>query len=205
MTPKAPTARQREVLEVILSTVHERGYFPTVREIASALGVSSPATVAKHLRGLENRGQLTRRDGRLAPAPHCLQGAGGIPVVGNVAAGVPLEAVEHREGSLSLDELFGGDARLFAVRVRGDSMEEGGIFDGDFVVVRPGKGRTGEVVLAYVGPEQESTVKVLKRGPGGEAVLEPRNRLHTPLVVKGDPHFRVGGKVVGVLRKLGRH
>ncbi|MHC4600580.1 MAG: transcriptional repressor LexA [Planctomycetota bacterium] len=204
MSQKALTPRQREVLDVILATIRDRGYFPTVREIAAALNLRSPATVDKHLKGLVARGQLVRREGRLVPAKHCLPGAGGVPVVGNVAAGLPVDAVEHRQGTLSMGDLFGGEAGRFAVRVRGDSMEEEGILDGDFAIVEAGKGRPGDVVLAYVGPQQEATVKVLRRGPAGEVVLEPRNRLHAPLTVKDDPDFRIGGKVVGVLRKFGK-
>ncbi|MHC5036271.1 MAG: transcriptional repressor LexA, partial [Planctomycetota bacterium] len=183
------TPRQREVLHLILSTVREEGYFPTVRQIGEALGLRSPATVNKHLKGLLRRRALVRRKGRVVPAPHLLSEPGGVPVVGRVAAGLPIDAVENREGTLSLSDLFGGEG-LFAVRVAGDSMEGAGIFHGDMVVVRSGSEAVpGEVVLAYVGPDQEATVKVFRRGPSGGVVLEPRNPRHAPLRVEGDPHF----------------
>ncbi|MCU0722858.1 MAG: transcriptional repressor LexA [Planctomycetes bacterium] len=199
----ALTARQRQALDRIVEAVRERGYFPSVREIGAALGVRSPATAAKHLRALEARGALVREGGRLLLAPRLRRAGGGIPMVGRVAAGAPIEAPENREGELSLAGLFGDAGGLFAVRVRGDSMEGAGILEGDLVVVRPGaRPRDGDTVVAYVGPEQEATVKVFRRARGGQVVLEPRNPRHAPIAVEGDPHFRIAGKVVGVVRAV---
>jgi repressor LexA len=203
MDDRTLTARQREVLDVIVEAVRERGYFPSVREIAAALGVRSPATADKHLRALRAKGALVREGGRLLLAPRLLHGRSGIPVVGRVAAGAPVEAPEHREGELSLDGLFGDARGLFAVRVRGDSMEGAGILEGDLVVVKPGaRPKEGDVVVAYVGPGQEATVKVFRRGRGGKVVLEPRNPRHAPVVVENDPDFRIAGRVVGVVRAV---
>jgi repressor LexA len=203
MKKKPLTPRRGAVLDFILSTVRERGYFPTVREIGSAMGFSSPGSVTRHLEALAERGDLVRLEGRLAPAPRLLSSRGGIPLVGSVTAGRPVDAPENREGEVCLSGLFGEEKGLFAVRVRGDSMEGAGILEGDLVVVRPAsRASPGETVLAYLGPEQESTVKIFRRGPSGEAVLEPRNPNYAALSIRHDPHFRIGGKVVGVVRQV---
>ena len=196
------TERQREVLEVIISSIEASGRFPSYRDIGRELGVRSPATVSQHIEALTAKGAL-RRDGDLLLVDEALRRDRGIPIVGRVAAGAPIMAVEHLEGTLNLDRLKGRGRAHYAVRVEGESMVEVGIYDGDFAVVRhQPTAESGETVVAYLGEDQEATVKVFyKRGWGYE--LQPRNKEYKAIKVKrGDPHFRLGGKVTAVVRKL---
>jgi len=195
------TGRQRQILEFIIERVSAAGRFPSHREIGRELGMSSPATVNQHLSALLRKGFLVRDQGRAVLAPQLLKQPG-IPIVGRVAAGSPILAVEHREGTLDLQELF-GSGELFVVRVSGDSMSGAGIFDGDYVVVkRQPAVSPGEVGVFYLGEDQEVTVKVLKKRKD-HLELEPRNAAHPTIRVEADdPYFRVGGKVIGVVRKI---
>lgn len=193
--------RQRDVLRFLAETVESEGRFPTVREIGRHLGMNSPATVKQHLAALEAKGYLHRRGGKLVLDPTVREELG-IPIVGRVAAGAPILAEEHWEGRLRIAEYFGPRENAFAVRVRGDSMEEAGILDGDLVVVRrQARVAEGEFCVAYLGEDQEATVKVFRRGADGVR-LEPRSSRHRTIHVGEDPHFRLGGKVVGVVRRL---
>lgn len=201
MDPLSP--RQRDVLRFLVGVVDEQGRFPSVREIGRRLGVSSPATVKQHLEALEAKGYLARRGDKLVLVP-AVREEQGVPVVGRIAAGAPILAEEHLEGRLRLPEFFGPREGTFAVRVQGDSMEEAGIHHGDVVVVRQQpRVRDGEICVAYLGEEQEATVKVFKRRSWG-VELQPRNPRHRPIAVtpEKDPFFRIGGKVVGVVRRL---
>jgi len=201
MDPLSP--RQRQVLKFLTGMVDQEGRFPSFREVARRFRLNSPATVDQHFKALEAKGYLRRRAGRLQLMP-ALREELGIPIVGRVAAGAPLLAEEHLEGRLRLPEFFGPRESTFSVRVRGDSMEEAGIEEGDLVVVRrQERVPDGEICVAYLGEEQEATVKVFYRRAWG-VELEPRSARHQPIrVPAGDPHFRVGGKVVGVVRRLG--
>ena len=193
------TKRQADALAYISSAVRDKGYFPSVREIGAALGVSSPATAGKHVAALVAKGALVREGSKTLLPRKALER--GIPILGKVAAGVPTDSEQHGEGALSLADLFDGNDGLFAVRVNGDSMRDAGILDGDFVIVKPGgRPKSGDVVLAVLGPEGESTVKVLRTGKGGAVTLEPRNPMFEPIEVGEDEDFRIAGKVVGVVR-----
>ena len=193
------TSRQRQILDFIIERISQIGRFPSIREIGRELGMSSPATVSQHLGALLKKGFLTKQHGRVVVAPRFLKQPG-IPILGRVAAGSPILAVEHREGTLSLEELF-GESDVFVVRVSGDSMSEAGILDGDHVVVRAQPSLvSGETGVFYVGEDQDVTVKVFRRFQGG-VELEPRNETYESIrVPAGDPHFRIGGKVIGVVR-----
>jgi repressor LexA len=195
------TSRQRQILDFIIERISQIGRFPAVREIGRELGMNSPATVSQHLGALLKKGFLTRQQGRVVVAPQFLKQPG-IPIVGRVAAGSPLLAVEHREGTLSLEELF-GDSDVFVVRVSGDSMSEAGILDGDHVVVRSQPSLvSGETGVFYLGEDQDVTVKVFRKRRGC-VELEPRNDAYESIrVPAGDPHFRIGGKVIGVVRRV---
>jgi len=196
----ALSIRQRDCLRAMNRLRDERGDLPSIREIAAALRLRSPATVAQHVRALERKGFARRVGRRWAPvAP-----ARGVPIVGRVAAGRPILAEEHRDGALDPAELWGRGGTHFAVRVTGDSMVEAGIRDGDLVVVRAGERvEEGEVGVFYVGEEQEATVKVFRRLPGGGAALEPRSVAHRAIeIAADDPHFRAAGRVVGLVRRL---
>ncbi|MBM3316544.1 MAG: repressor LexA [Candidatus Eisenbacteria bacterium] len=195
------TARQREVLEVILAGVEQEGRFPAMREIAGRLRLSSPATVFQHLEALAAKGFLRRGGGRWSLSPRSRRDRG-VPIAGRVAAGHPLTAFEEIDGYLT-PEFIGARRGRFSVRVRGESMRDEGILDGDYVVVDPeAEAGDGDLVVAYLGPDQEATVKRLRRRRGG-LELHPANPEYGVLrVPRGDPHFRVAGRVVGLLRRM---
>lgn len=194
------TEKQQAVLDFIVDSIAQRGRFPSFREIGRAFRLRSVATVAQHLDALVEKGYL-RRDGRkLLPAPGIRRDLG-VPIVGNVAAGRPISAIEHLEGHLSWESI--GETGAFAVRVVGDSMVEEGIFEGDYAVVLPADtARNGDLVVAYLGEDQEATVKRFYRH-ADHVELRPANAQYEPIRVKrGDPWFRLGGRVVGIVRRF---
>ncbi|GAA2464123.1 transcriptional repressor LexA [Winogradskya humida] len=202
----AVSGRQRRILDVVQRLVHERGYPPTVREIAAAVGLRSPSTVTHHLKALEARGLLRREahspravDAResFSPRPGPA-GAVQVPLLGTVAAGAPLLADQVIEEELALPESFvGRGGELFALRVKGESMIEAAIADGDVVIVRREQtAENGDVVVALI--DDEATTKVFQRR-NGHVELEPRNPLFD--VIPGDDAI-ILGKVVCVLRRL---
>ena len=204
------TERQRGILNFIEAETRQRGYPPSVREIGEAVGLTSTSTVHAHLATLQRLGYL-RRDptkpraievrydpgsgasGERRPARH-------IPLVGDVAAGTDVLAQENVEELLPLPADFTGDGPLFMVRVRGDSMIDAGILDGDYVVVRQETDvRKGDVVVAGI-PGEEGTVKTFTR-KGNKVVLLPANARLGPM--EFDPSdVTVYGKVVTVVRRL---
>jgi repressor LexA len=201
------TKRQQLVLEYIQDSIHERGYPPTLREIGAHFGIRSTNGVNDHLAALERKGYLRREDMKSrALRPTALAGSvpREVPLLGRVAAGQPLLAIENLEASLRLDaSLLPADAtRCFALRVRGDSMVGAGILDGDLVFVRQqDDAPSGAVVVALVG--EEATVKRLHR-EADRLRLEPANPAVAPIVVGRDDGrtVRVLGVVVGVYRRL---
>jgi len=195
------THRQRRALDTIIAFVEREERPPTTRELASELGCHVK-TVYQYIVALERKGCIERRKGRIHVARE-LRRDKAIPIVGRVAAGVPIAAVENREGSLSLRELFGGDD-VFAVRVSGDSMKGAGILDGDQVIVQmTSEPPVGAICVCYLGEDQEVTVKRLKKRRGGYE-LRPANDAYEPIrIARGDPHFRIAGRVIGVVRRMG--
>ncbi|MBP7669433.1 MAG: repressor LexA [Candidatus Eisenbacteria bacterium] len=195
------TPRQREVLDAILDDVERDGRFPSMREIARRLRVTSPATVLQHLEALAAKGFLQRRGRHWTVAPASREDRG-IPIVGRVAAGQPLTAIEEIEGRLT-PEFLGARRGRFSVRVKGTSMEGDGIRDGDLVVVDPAEpAGDGDLVVAYLGEEQEVTVKRLHR-KGGRIELHPANPDYEVMRISShDPFFRLAGKVVGLWRRF---
>jgi repressor LexA len=193
------TKRQREILDYILKCIAQDGRFPSYREIGAHFGLTSPATVSQHLEALATKGVLKRQGRYYAPA-RALRYDQGVPVVGRVAAGTPITAVENIEDHFRWDQL-GGDGS-FAVRVVGDSMIGEGIHEGDLAIVLPREeARNGELIVAYVGEEQEATVKRYFRHRDG-IELRPANPAHTPMrFAPTDPNLRIGGRVVAVLRR----
>jgi repressor LexA len=191
--------RQQHILDVIHASVRERGYPPTIREIAALVGLASPSTVAHHLDVLEERG-LIRRDVRgpraldaRPPAPDSAR----VPVLGAIAAGVPILAEQNVEDELALPVSLVGPGELFALRVRGDSMVEAAICDGDLVVVRREQtADSGDIVAAMI--DGEATVKEL-RTTRGLVELVPRNPAYD--VIDGTA-ATILGKVVTVLRRM---
>ncbi len=212
------THRQKEILDWILDVVEEKGYFPSFREIGLAFEFRSTATVSKHINALVKKGYLIREGNlgtweevvkpvhdparkrtRIYPAAKTRRRKG-IPIVGRVAAGRPILAEEHIEDRLDLGDLYGGED-VFAVRVEGESMRDAGILDGDLAIVRSqSRVANGEMAIAYLGEDQEVTVKVF-RTKGDRVELLPENPDYPTIRVEpDDPHFRIGGKVIGVVR-----
>ena len=197
------TPRQRQILEYIKREVQQRGYPPSVREIGQAVGLSSSSTVHGHLGKLEEKGYI-RRDPTKPRAIEILE-PGGVPaagvvyapVVGRVTAGEPILAVENIEGYFPLARDFAGNGELFLLQVRGDSMIQAGILDGDYVVVRQQPDAlNGEIVVALLG--EEATVKRFYR-ENGQVRLQPENDAYPPIIAKD---VQILGKVIGVYRRL---
>jgi repressor LexA len=210
MAQQTLTPRQREVLEIIEEHMRERGYPPSVREIGEAVGLTSPSTVHAHLAALQRRGYL-RRDPtkpralevRWDPTSDAVvdrRPVRHVPLVGDVAAGTDVLAQENVEEVLPLPADFTGDGDLFMLRVRGDSMIEAGILDGDFVVCRSqSTADEGEIVVAGI-PGDEATVKTFTTD-GGRVVLQPANSRLGPMVYE-PAEVQVFGRVVTVMRRL---
>ena len=199
------TGRQQEIWDFLVDYVDQHGYPPTVREIGEAVGLASPSTVHAHLANLERAG-LLRRDptkpravelvGRESAATGT---APKLPVVGQIAAGGPLLADQNIEDHIAVPERLNGD---FIVRVKGDSMINAGILDGDLLVVqRAQDARNGDIVVALAGDDEsadEATVKRFFR-EGGGVRLQPENDALEPIYAD---HVQILGKVVGVFREL---
>jgi len=204
------TARQQQILEIIDQHISEHGYPPSVREIGKAIGLTSPSSVQNHLNRLNELGYL-RRD---PVKPRALEvrydpnsGASGdrrpfrhVPLVGDVAAGTDVLAQENVEEILPVPSDFCGDGDLFMLRVRGESMIEAGILDGDFIVARAQQvAEKGDIIVAGI-PGDEATVKTYTR-KGNKVVLLPANPALSPM--EFDPsEVAIYGKVVTVMRKL---
>ena len=195
------TPRQREILDYIIASIRDHDRFPSYREIGRRFRLASSATVSQHLEALVRKGFLARTARRLALAPGH-RPVRGVPIVGKVPAGLPILAHETREGWLDIAALTRDDAAHFAVKVKGDSMRDAGIFDGDYVVVRrQDDAEDGDVVVAYLNGE-EATVKVMRK-QGRAVELQPRNPAYAPLRIDSRrAGLRIGGKVVGLVRKI---
>ncbi|MEV0464737.1 transcriptional repressor LexA [Nocardia tengchongensis] len=201
--------RQQRILCSIRDWVQRHGYSPSTREIGDAVGLKSASSVSRHLRELEERGFLKRSesvtrpmDVRLflrasAPARQQDENSVPVPVVGDIAAGTPIPAEQHADDVLSLPRELVGRGTVFGLRVRGDSMIDAAICDGDIVVVRQQQeAHTGEIVAAMI--DGEATVKVYRRA-NGHVYLDPRNSAYP--VIDGD-NAQVLGKVVSVMRRV---
>lgn len=197
---KELTQRQQEILRFILGRIHDIGRFPSFREIGRKFDLQSVATVAQHLRALEDKGFLRRDGKKLVPAPGLLKDRG-IPVLGQVAAGHPIAAVENYDGELRWDDF--SQSESFAVRVRGDSMIDEGILEGDYVIVEPSESaRSGDLVVAYVDEDYGVTVKRFYRR-SDHIELRAANPNYDPILVPVQQQsFRIAGRVVGVIRKV---
>ena len=173
--PRTSDKAQR-IMEFVNAFVQENGFAPSVREIGAAVGLRSTASVSYHLRQLQEKGYLQSPGAKgRKRAIVTAQRPGQIPVMGVVTAGVPILAVENQEGTIAWD----GDPGCFALRVRGDSMINAGILDGDKVVVRPQQtADDGQIVVAIIG--DEATVKRLSR-KNGEVWLLPENEAYDPI------------------------
>lgn len=207
MADALTTERQQRILDVIRAFTAERGYPPSVREIGERVGLSSSSTVQSHLKTLERRGLLKRdptKPRALVPSGRALHDAEGrdrnvahVPIVGKVAAGVPITAVENVEDTFALPSGFVHDPNAFMLRVSGDSMVEAAILSGDLVVVRPcPDAKNGEIVVAMV--DGEATVKTFYRETG-RIRLQPENAAMAPIYADD---VTLVGRVEAVIRKL---
>jgi repressor LexA len=199
------TLRQRDILTYITDSIRKRGYPPTLREIGSHFGIRSTNGVNDHLRALEKKGFLHREDlkSRALRPLFTNDEVVEIPVIGKVAAGQPILAIHEYEDTVKIDRFFIGNNReVFALRVKGESMIEAGIFDGDFVFVRKQlQAQAGEVVVAMIG--DEATVK--QYYPEGDTIrFQPANSTMSPIIVRKRDFRSVNliGVVIGVYRKL---
>jgi repressor LexA len=208
--PASLTERQRQVLDFIDEAVRERGYPPSVREIGEAVGLSSPSTVHAHLAALQDKGYLKRDPTKPRALEVSLEVQTGaaverrptrhVPLLGDVAAGTGVLAAENIEELFPLPADLTGEGELFMLRVRGESMIEAGIFDGDYVVVRSQpSAENGDIVVAGI-PGEEATVKTLLR-KRGKIVLRPANETMDDLVYDAE-EVQILGKVVTLLRQF---
>ena len=229
--PASLTERQRAVLEFISHSIGERGFPPTLREIGEHMGIKSTNGVNDHLKALEKKGYLEREDLKsralrpLQPAHdgdvheldditarHLAQfpKVGGdqmveVPILGRVAAGEPILAIEQAEDTVRVDRFFlGSNREVFALKVKGDSMIEAGIFDGDFIFVKKQlSAQRGDIVVAMIN--DEATVKYYWPDPERDQILfKPANHRLQPIVVRKRDWKSVNliGLVVGVYRKM---
>jgi repressor LexA len=228
---EALTDRQREILDFITASITERGYPPTLREIGEHFGIRSTNGVNDHLKALEKKGHLRREDLKSRAMRPTTMGPMGtvipferkvakndasavpliplgndlceIPILGKVAAGQPILAVENAQDTVKIDKvLVGGHTEVFGLRIVGESMIEDGIFDGDYVFVKKtAAARTGEIVVAMI--EGEATVK--RYYPEGDQIrFQPANSNMAPIIVRRAEFKQVDiiGVVVGVYRKI---
>jgi repressor LexA len=198
------TKRQREILSYLLDSMSRKGYPPSVREIGAALGLTSSSTVHSHLAALEKKGYIRRdpskpraievlKDGASQPPKRVIN----VPVVGRIAAGAPLLAEENIEDVFPLPRDFVREDGAFILRVRGDSMIDAGIYDGDFVVIRPQPTATnGEIVAALLG--EEATVKRFYK-ERDHIRLQPENPSMSPIITR---EVTIIGKAVALIRRL---
>jgi repressor LexA len=220
------TIRQEEVLGFILECLGLQGYPPTLREIAGHFGMASVNAARDHLRALEAKGYLRREAdksralivtprGRAAAGTEVSRGGSpnreqlsdrespprGLPLIGEVAAGTPIMAEQNHQDVVNLGDYFGRDPGTFVLRVKGESMTGAGIRPGDLVVVHHQPTLdSGDIGVAYLG--QEATVKRVFI-EADHIRLQPENDQMSPTFVsRDDPDFRIGGKVIGVIRKL---
>lgn len=207
---KPLTSRQRSVYEFIESYIDQKGYGPTVREIAEAVNLSSPSTVHVHLKTLEEKGYIVRDPMKSRsislPSKHEsaeTYGSEGsdsnlkLPLVGNVAAGEPILAEQNVEATMSLPTELVGDSASFILSVHGESMIEAGINDGDYVVVKEQQvAHNGEIVVALI--EDGATVKRFYKEKD-HIRLQPENSTMEPIITRD---CAIVGKVVAVLRKV---
>jgi repressor LexA len=197
----AITRRQKEVIDFLSGFTQKNGYSPSYEEIASGLGLSSLATVHKHITNLQNKGLLQRAHNRsrsidVLPA-RSKRNAERLPLLGRIAAGKPVEAIETAE-SISLGDII-GNREVFALEVRGDSMRDEHIVSGDYVLVeRTRTAREGEIIVALVDGS-DATLKRFYR-EGSMIRLQPSNTEMAPIFAPADS-VSIQGKVLGVLRK----
>lgn len=204
MVLKPLTARQEQIYEFIRDQITEAGAPPTIREIGERFGISSTNGVRAILSALEKKGYITRsklRSRGIELTQQIRPDFQVVPLVGRVAAGQPVMAIENIDDHLALDRSLLPTGDVFSLRVSGESMRDAGIADGDLVLVRKQEvAKSGDMVVAIIG--DEATVKWY-RPKRNKVILEPDNPDFEPIVVDSQsPEFRIAGKVVGLLRRF---
>ncbi len=206
---KELTDRQEEILNFINSYREDNGFPPTIREIAKQFGMSSTFGVKKHLDALVKKGYLqissnasrgiSTLQNNDIPVLEKNELFAKVPIIGRVAAGSPILAEQNIEGSLIIDPaLIRRNDNCFALKVKGDSMINAGIFEGDFVIVVPStEVKNGDIVVALI--DDEATVKTFENKNGGIRLL-PANDCYQPIEVKNSSNFSLAGKVKGIIR-----
>lgn len=205
MSPRRKlTARQKQILAYIEEQINDFGFPPTIREVGERFGISSTNGVRSILDALEVKGYIRRKKlvsrGIELIQEHLIRYTR-VPLVGSVPAGLPITAIENREGEFAVDTSFLPSEDVFSLRVKGESMINAGIFDGDFVLVdRYAQPIRGDIVVAVIG--DDATVK--KFYPEKQRIrLEPQNDAFGPIIVERDtPGFYIAGRVVGLMRRM---
>ena len=213
---KHDALRKQRIVDYIAATLREHGYPPSVREIAAAVGLASTSAVHHHISALEREGILERdatqsRALRLKPAATLTAGVAGdllahrsdvetrsIPIIGEIAAGGPIEAYQDASETIAVPDLIGAAADTYVLRVRGDSMLDAHILDGDLVVIRPQQtAQDGDIVVAQVEENSVTLKRFFKER--GRIRLQPANERYEPQYYED---VRVQGKLVGVIRRV---
>jgi repressor LexA len=192
------TLRQREVLDFIKEQISQMGVAPSHAQICESIGASSTRAAADHLKALERKGYIRLH----ADTPRGIQvleaEENQLPLIGSVAAGIPIEAVENIERFVTIPEVMAQRHPSYLLRVRGDSMIEEGILDGDLIAVtKDNTARNGEIVVARI--DDEVTVKTLGTHNGQPALL-PANDSYSPIMIENPESFHIEGKFVGLIR-----
>ncbi|MFZ5979253.1 MAG: transcriptional repressor LexA [Candidatus Zixiibacteriota bacterium] len=201
---KKLTEKQRLILEYIERQILQKGHSPTVREIGAKFGITSTNGVRTHLIALIKKGYIKKENfisRGLELVKSVAVNIGRVPLVGSVPAGLPIDAIENIEGDIALDLSFLPGGESFSLYVKGDSMQNAGIFNGDLVLVRKQvTAQKGDIIVAII--DGEATVK--RYFPEGTRVrLQPENEAYEPIIVnKKSGEFRIAGKVVGLMRKI---
>jgi repressor LexA len=209
--PRELTDRQQDIYNFIATTIREKGYPPTIREIMDEFGIASTNGVRTTLAALEKKGhirrrpmlsrgiELTQRITRDVPSAITAD-IREVPVIGRVAAGEPILAVENVEETIAVDGSFAPGGEVFALQVEGDSMVDVGILDGDYVLARhQTTANQGEIIVAII--DGEATVKrYYVDGDGVQLVAE--NEAYAPIVVEPHQEFRIAGKIVSLMRRF---
>ena len=197
------TARQKEIYDFLLRVIREKGYAPSIPEIGAKFKIASTNGVADHLKALQKKGYIRRVGKRAiemanAMGKAVLAATREIPVLGRVPAGKPFLSEENIEGFLTIPSDM-GSGKLYALRVKGDSMTGAGIMDGDRVIVKQqGTAENGEIICALI--EGEATLKRFYK-KGGVITLKAENDKYAPIMLS-QGEFRIVGKIVGLLRKF---
>jgi repressor LexA len=208
MSPVTLYKRQKEILEFIVKYIEENNYSPTLQEIATAMGLSSLATVHEHINALERKGLLTRYDGSVRGLKVNSQNSESetlsgivLPVVGYIAAGRPIDAIQNESKTISVSpDLVPSFKKCFVLQVRGDSMIDEGIFNGDYVVIQSqDTAENGDIIVALL-ENGFATLKSFYREKGGVIRLQPANPKMEPIYTNED-ELIIQGKVTGVIRK----